>query len=170
MDRIVFKDYGTVQGKGGQMQHKVSFAYACDQKVQGRDAIVPNPYLKSYRVKTADGKVRISHADYLAEPVYQRLMRHVRTDRMEDSQWSGLVEAGVHAFIGRNGKPMIYVDLTEKAEKVGCITTPAQPFDEQAHDSFVKASLAEVSRQRVVAAEERLSQMTTEKKDMEYNI
>ena len=170
MERIVFKDYGMVQGKGGQMQHKVSFAYACDQRVQGRDAIVPNPYLKSYRVKTADGKVRISHADYLAEPVYQRLMRNARTDGMEGSQWSGLVEAGVHAFIGRNGKPMIYVDLTEKAEKVGCITTPAQPFDEQAHDSFVKASLAEVSRQRVVAAEERLSQMTTEKKDMEYNI
>lgn len=170
MDRIVFKDYGTVQGKGGQMQHKVSFAYACDQKVQGRDAIVPNPYLKSYRVKCADGKVRISHADYLAEPVYQRLMRYVRTDGMEDSQWSGIVNAGIHAFTGRTGKAMVYVDLTEKAEKAGCIATPAQQFDEQAHDSFVKASLAEVSRQRVVAAEERLSQMTTEKKDMEYNV
>lgn len=170
MDRIVFKDYGTVQGKGGQMQHKVSFAYACDQKVQGRDAIVPNPYLKSYRVKTADGKVRISHADYLAEPVYQRLMRYARTDGMEGSQWSGIVEAGVHAFIGRNDKEMVYVDLTEGAEKAGRIATPAQPFDEQKHDSFVKASLAEVSRQRVAAAEERLSQATAGKMDMEYHV
>lgn len=170
MERIVFKDCGMIQGKAGKIQHKVMFAYACDQKMLGTDGIVPNPYLKSYRVKCADGKVRISHADYLAEPVYQRLMRHVRTDRMEDSQWSGLVEAGVHAFTGRTGKAMVYVDLTEKAEKAGCIATPAQPFDEQAHDSFVKLSLAEVSRQRVVAAEERLSQMTTEKKDMEYNV
>lgn len=170
MDRIVFKDYGTVQGKGGQMQHKVSFAYACDQKVQGRDAIVPNPYLKSYRVKNADGKVRISHADYLAEPVYQRLMRYARTDGMEGSQWSGIVEAEVHAFIGRNGKEMVYVDLTEGAEKAGRIATPAQPFDEMAHDSFVKASLAAVSRQRVAAAEERLSQATAGKMDMEYHV
>lgn len=170
MDRIVFKDYGTVQGKDGQQQHKVSFAYACDRKSPGSDSVVPNPYLKSYRVKYSDGEVKISHADYLAEPVYQRLMRYARTDGMEDSQWSGVVEAGVHAFTGRNGKPMVYVDLTEKAEKSGVIATPVQPFDEMAHDCFVKASLAEVGRQRVAAAEERLPQVTAGKMDMEYNV
>lgn len=143
MDRIVFKDCGMVQGKAGKIQHKVVFAYACDQKMPGTDGIVPNPYLKSYRVKGTDGNVRISHADYLAEPVYQRLMRYTRTDGMEGFQWSGIVEAGVHAFIGRNGKEMVYVDLTEGAEKAGRIATPAQLFDEMAHDSFVKASLAE---------------------------
>ena len=167
MDRIVFKDYGAVQGKDGKQLHKVDFAYACDRRIPGHDASVPNPYLKSYRVKSADGKVKISHADYLAEPVYQRLMRYARTDGMEDSQWSGVVEAGVHAFTGRNGKPMVYVDLTEKAEKSGVIATPAQPFDEMAHDCFVKASLAEVGRQRVAAAEERLAQTAVGKTDME---
>lgn len=170
MDRIVFKDCGIVQGKDGKPQHKIAFAYACDRKVQGQDAIVPNPYLKSYRVKGADSKVRIFHADYLAEPVYQRLMRHARTDGMEDSKWSGIVEAGVHAFTGRNGKSMVYVDLTEGAEHSGAIATPAQPFDEQSHDCFVKASLAEVGRQRAAAAEERLPQAAAGKMDMEYNI
>ena len=170
MNRIVFKDYGTVHRKDGKPQHKVDFAYACDRKIPGSDSIVPNPYLKSYRVIGADGKVRISHADYLAEPVYQRLMRYARIDGMDDSQWSGVVEAGVHAFTGRNGKPMVYVDLTEKAEKSGVIATPAQPFDEQAHDRFVKASLAEVNRQRVTVAEERLPQVTAGKMDMEYNV
>lgn len=170
MDRIVFKDYGIVQGKDGKIQHKVAFAYACDRKIPGSDSIVPNPYLKSYRVKGADGKVRISHADYLAEPVYQRLMRYARTDGLEDSQWLGVVNAGFHAFTGRNGKEMVYVDLTEKAEKAGCIATPAQPFDEMSHNSFVKASLAEVGRQRVAAAEERLAQAAVGKTDMEYNV
>ena len=144
MDRIVFKDYGTVQGKAGKIQHKVDFAYACDRKSVGRDEIIPNPYLKSYRVKGSDGKVKISHSDFLAEPVYQRLKRYAVTDGISASSvWDGMVDAKVNCFRSKQGKQIVYVDLTEQAEKEGAIMAPTQPFDEQAHNQFVKASLAE---------------------------
>lgn len=168
LHRIVYRDLGAELGKEGRPVHKIEFAYACDQKVPGKDAPVPNPYLKSYRVKAADGKIRISHADYLTEPVYQRLKKYSSDAGMDSCGWDGMILAGVNSFRTEKGKDMVYVDLSRQAEEEWHLAVPEEAFQQLSHDSFVRQSLAEVNRRRVAEAADRLPEMT--KPDSELSL
>lgn len=170
LTRLVFRELGNGVGKNGRPVHRVEFAYACDQMQAGIDKPVPNPYLKSYRVKEVNGKVRISHADYLSEPVYQRLMKYSSAAGMESCRWDGMVCADVNSFITEKGKSMVYVDLSRQAEAEGRLSVPATAFAPIRHDCFVKQSLAEVGRQRTAEALHRLPQVSESLSDVSLEL
>lgn len=142
LDRIVFEDKGQARGRDGQLYHRVDFAYACDQKTFGTDENMPNPYLLDAKRKGADGKLTTTHSYYLSEPIYRRLMDYANTSGLKDSHWTGVIAAEVAYPTSRVGVMKRSVNLTEKAMQDVKIATPAQPFDEKAHDKFVKRSMA----------------------------
>lgn len=142
LDRIVFEDKGQARGRDGQLYHRVDFAYACDQKTFGTDENMPNPYLLDAKRKGSDGKLTTTHSYYLSEPIYRRLMDYANTKGLDDSKWTGVVAAEVTYPTSRVGVMKRSVNLTEKAVQEVKIATPAQPFDEKAHDKFVKRSMA----------------------------
>lgn len=144
LTRIVFQDKGT--DKRGY--HKIDFAYACDQKTFGQDPSIPNPYLMSSKQKGPDNKLRTVHSYYLSEDIYQRLINHSDNTGMKNGRWDGIIAANVGYPANRNGKSQISVDLTRKALNEGNIMKPTIPFNEKAHDDFIKASLAERNRNR----------------------
>lgn len=143
LTRIVFKDRGMDKN-----YHRVDFAYACDKKTFGEDTSIPNPYLMSSKRKDAQGKLENVHSYFLSDAIYNRLMSFANTDGMSSGRWSGVVAAQVGYPTSRNGKSKISVNLTDDAEKKGLIMTPREPFDESKHDAFIKASLAERSKNR----------------------
>lgn len=139
LTRIVFADKGMERG-----YHKVDFAYACDQKTFGQDVSMANPYLMSSKRKGSDGKLTTVHSYYLSESIYQRLQAYANKDGIsEQSRWSGVVEGQVGYPASRNGKTQPSLNLTNDAEKKGLLCKPSVPFDEQKHNRFIKASLAE---------------------------
>lgn len=142
LDRIVFEDKGPARGRDGQLYHRVDFAYACDQKTFGTDENMPNPYLLDAKRKGSDGKLTTTHSYYLSEPIYRRLMDYANTSGLNDSHWTGVIAAEVTYPTSRVGVMKRSVNLTEKAVQEVKIATPAQPFDEKAHDKFVKRSMA----------------------------
>lgn len=142
LDRIVFEDKGPARGRDGQLYHRVDFAYACDQKTFGTDENMPNPYLLDAKRKGSDGKLTTTHSYYLSEPIYRRLMDYANTSGLNDSHWTGVIAAEVTYPTSRVGVMKRSVNLTEKAVQDVKIATPAQPFDEKAHDKFVKRSMA----------------------------
>ena len=142
LDRIVFEDKGPARGRDGQLYHRVDFAYACDQKTFGTDENMPNPYLLDAKRKGADGKLTTTHSYYLSEPIYRRLMDYANTSGLNDSHWTGVIAAEVTYPTSRVGVMKRSVNLTEKAVQDVKIAIPAQPFDEKAHDKFVKRSMA----------------------------
>lgn len=142
LDRIVFEDKGPARGRDGKSYHKVDFAYACDQKTFGKDENMPNPYLLDAKQKGKDGKLFTTHSYYLSDSIYRRLMNYANTTGLGASKWTGVIAAEVTYPTERVGQMKRSVNLTEKAVQDVKIATPAQPFDEKAHDKFVKRSMA----------------------------
>lgn len=135
LTRLVFEDIGIVRGTNGRKYHQVDFVYACDQKMFGIDANMPNPYVYSIPLKDMDGSKRVCHSCYLSESVYKRLLSAANTEGLSASRWTGVVEAKV------KDTPRCEVDLTKQAFADGRVVKPEIPFAEAQHDDFVKASL-----------------------------
>ena len=142
-ERIVFEDQGVVRSEAEDSAfHKVVFARACDMKTFGKDASVPNPYIVN-----RTGRNGTFHAVYLNDAIYDRLMRYANKDGLSDSKWTGVINADVRYDVsGKHNSAS--VDLRADAVKKGRVERPAFPFDEVAHDSFVKQSVKELRASR----------------------
>lgn len=152
LTRLVYNNLGLVDGKNGQKYHRVDFAYACDLMEYGKDEGIANPYLISTKQKDSYGKPETRHSYYMSDEVYQRLRDHSNFHGTGETRWNGVVEAEV--VKDKSGKPR--VNLTKKAVEDGLLLRPLEPFDKVRHDAFVKASLADVRKNREAMAAEQL--------------
>ena len=152
LTRLVYSNLGLVDGKNGQKYHRVDFAYACDQMECGKDEGIANPYLISTKQKDSYGNMETRHSYYMSDEVYQRLRDHSNFHGTGETRWNGVVEAEV--VKDKSGKPR--VNLTKKAVEDGLLLRPLEPFDKVKHDAFVKASLADVRKNREAMAAKQL--------------
>ena len=152
LTRLVYSNLGLVDGKNGQKYHRVDFAYACDRMEYGKDEGIANPYLISTKQKDSYGKPETRHSYYMSDEVYQRLRDHSNFHGTGETRWNGVVEAEV--VKDKSGKPR--VNLTKRAVEDGLLLRPLEPFDKVKHDAFVKASLADVRKNREAMAAKQL--------------
>ena len=121
LQRIAYHDLShgqAVQGNNGKFYYPVEFMYACDD---GQSRF--NPYLVSRQING-----QMSHACYLAEPLYQNL---IQNGRAASDDW-GVIDAKVEKF---------YPLLTDKALEAGLVRRPDKPFDKIAHDNAVQSAV-----------------------------
>lgn len=165
LDRIVFRDMGAYE-KNGQRFHKIEFAHACDEKVVGDDKPMSNPYLVNTNMNGKDGKSWKNHAVYLSDSLYKTLMRYTNKDGLENSRWTGVLDARVTYPVSRSGPGKASVNLTRDAEREGKLGKPDVPFDEAKHDAFIKASLQNMRKKREKSVENianRVSEVSADK-------
>ena len=135
LKRLVWQDKGDVRMSNGQAGHMVTFAYACDQMKPGKDEIVPNPYLKTFKAK--DGSV--NHAMILPDDLYNRLKD---VSGPGGGPWQGsFVSVLETKSMGK--RTSVFPDLSNMALEAGVLKAPDEPFDLKKHDQFVKFSVKE---------------------------
>ena len=127
--RLAYIDEGITKGHDDNTYHKITFMQACDRMTFGKDPSIPNPYLVS---GYSNGKP--THALYINDTMYNTLRDYTNSDGCE-GKFAGVVNAEVKT--GKNGKPQ--PDLSA----LGRINRPSVPFNQEAHDSFVKSCVKE---------------------------
>lgn len=136
LKRLVWQDNGDIRMSNGQSGHAVTFAYACDQMKPGKDEIVPNPYLKTFKAK--DGSV--NHAMALPDDLYNRLKD---VSGPGGGPWQGSVVSILETKSMGKGRTSVFPDLSNMALEAGVLKAPEEPFDLKKHDQFVKFSVKE---------------------------